>query len=159
MQQAQHSAHLAQRLQAEERRSDELAQQLQAEVQRSTGTRASVTLETFEALTQRGHVYLQQGDIAKARDAYQAALDKLALPLNQMAWLADQQGDYAKAQPLARLAVQLHADEPDYLDTLATILCHLGQQTEALQVLEMAAALQPQPFSEKLARFQQGLCQ
>lgn len=159
-QQTQNYAELSQRLQVEEQRSKTLSHQLEVLAHpRSSPRAAADALETLETLAQRGQAYERNGETAKARAAYQGALDTLALPLNNLAWLWHQQGEDTRALPLARLAVQLHPQDPAYMDTLAGILCSLGQQPEAVQVLETAATLQPQSFSEKLVRFRQGGCQ
>jgi Flp pilus assembly protein TadD len=83
----------------------------------------------------------------------------LALPFNQLAWFFHQQGEDRQGLPLAQLAVQFHPDDAEYLDTLAVLLCQVGEHAEAIRTMERAADLRPQQFKEKLTRFHRGVCQ
>lgn len=122
---------------------------------------------TLSGLIEQGLQYQHAGKPGDAMGAYREALNLMAFPLNQMAWLLYQEGqgsphEQAKAAeglPLARLAVQLRPDDAEYLDTLAVLLCAVGEHAEALGWMEKAAALQAEPFREKLARFRRGACQ
>jgi len=120
--------------------------------------------DTLHGLIQQGRAAEQQGDTTQAMAAYRRAIDQVAFPLNELAWLGSRQQQTPEALrelalPLARLAVQLRPDEAEYLDTLAVILCRIGEQAEAVQVMATAAQLQPQKFGAKGARFRQGACQ
>jgi tetratricopeptide (TPR) repeat protein len=120
--------------------------------------------DALYGLIQQGRAAEHQGDTTRAMAAYRRAIDQVAFPLNQLAWLLSLQpqtpeDQRALALPLARLAVQLRPDEAEYLDTLAVVLCRVGEQAEAVQVMAQAAHLEPQKFGAKGARFRQGLCQ
>lgn len=120
---------------------------------------------TLPVLIEQGLQYQRAGKPGEAMAAYREALNQVAFPLNQVAWLLYQEGQgspqaqAAEGLPLARLAVQLRPDEAEYLDTLAVLLCAVGEHAEALGWMEKAAALQAQPFREKLERFRRGACQ
>lgn len=128
--------------------------------QQSRGGEEGAGVEpTLYGLVQQARQYEREGNTAQAIASYQAALDQVAFPLNNLAWLYYQQGDASTGLPLARLAVQLRPEEAEYLDTLAVLLCTVGEQGAALHTMAKAAALRPEQFREKLARFQQGVCQ
>lgn len=123
------------------------------------GAQGEGAAPTLYGLVRQARQYEHEGDTAQAIASYQAALDQVAVPLNNLAWLYYQQGDAGTGLPLARLAVQLRPEEAPYLDTLAVLLCTVGEQGEALHTMAKAASLRPEQFREKLARFQQGVCQ
>ncbi len=122
---------------------------------------------TLPVLIEQGLQYQRVGKPEEAIAAYREALNLMAFPLNQVAWLLYQEGQVsrqaqakaAEGLPLARLAVQLRPDDAEYLDTLAVLLCAVGEHAEALDWMEKAAVIQPQPFREKLERFRRGACQ
>lgn len=123
--------------------------------------------ETFDTLVHEADRYASEPNTTRALETYRKALNLMAFPLNQVAWLLYQEGQgspqaqakAAEGLPLARLAVQLRPDEAEYLDTLAVLLCAVGEHAEALGWMEKAAALQAKPFREKLERFRRGACQ
>lgn len=114
---------------------------------------------SMAALIREGDQYVRAGDTARAIATYQEAIDQVAHPLNQLAWLLHEQGRLPEGLPLVRLAVQLRPDNAAYLDTLAVLLCKEGQSTEAVQWMERAAERAPRQFRPKLERFQRGSCQ
>jgi tetratricopeptide (TPR) repeat protein len=115
--------------------------------------------QTLARLIQQGLHYERAGQTPQAMAAYQAALDQVTIPLNRLARLFEKQGEAAQGIPLARLAVQLRPDVAEYLDTLAALLCLVGEREEARSWLEKAAVLQPQKFLPKLEAFRGGACQ
>jgi Flp pilus assembly protein TadD len=116
---------------------------------------------TLYALIQKGVRAQREDKISQAAEAYRQAVNQLAFPLNQLAWLAYKQGDASKGLSWARLAVQLQPEEAQYFDTLAVILCTLGEREEAIVRMETAVQLESKnkEFRDKLQRFRQGVCQ
>lgn len=114
--------------------------------------------KTFHELIQEGNEHQDMGNDSQAIAAYRKAVNQIAYPLNELAWLTYQQGEAARGETWARLAVQLQPEKAEYLDTLAVILCTLGEREEALRVMEKAARLDT-GFEEKLARLRRGECQ
>jgi len=124
----------------------------------------AVVEDTLHNLIQQGLEAERKGHTTEAMAKYREAINQVAFPLNQLAWLLSLQHQTPEEQrelalPLARLAVQLRPEEAEYLDTLAVILCTVGEKAAAMQVMAKAAQLQPQKFGEKWARFRQGACQ
>lgn len=115
--------------------------------------------ETLSTLLREGKRSALAGETDHAITAYREAIDQLALPLNELAWLLHTQGRAAEGLPLARLAVQLRPDQVEYLDTLITLLCKEGKPAEAVELLEQAAKQVPPRFHDRLERMRQGLCQ
>jgi hypothetical protein len=145
-----------------------------AEVPRARAPRQAVeqTEPTLHALTQQGRQAERAGNPTAAMAAYREALNQVAFPLNQLAWLLYQQGRqaeragnptaamaaYREGVPLARLAVEWRPEKANYLDTLAVLLCQVGEQAEAVRWMEKAAAIEPRTFGEKLEQFRRGGC-
>jgi tetratricopeptide (TPR) repeat protein len=141
----------------------------------ASGTRGSVSREesdkTLYALIQEGERAREAGKEAQATEAYRQAVNQVAIPLNQLAWLAYERGkgtnntdELTKGLAWARLAVQLQPEEAEYLDTLAVILCTVGEREEAIRTMEKAVQMEKdnqlrEERRDKLARFRQGACQ
>ena len=103
--------------------------------------RGGQTSDAFAALVEKGRSYEQAGDTTRAAEAYQQALSRLANPMNQLAWLYNQQSKTEQALPLARMAAQFDPESPVVLDTLAAVLVRKGDRAEAIKSMEQAAAL------------------
>lgn len=119
-------------------------------------TRAELRLrgadaESLRRLTARGVELERRGDRAGAADAYRRAVDAMAAPMNHLAWLYQEDGQLDLAAPLAEMAVRLAPQEASYLDTLAEVRWQQGDRRGALELLERAAALEPERFADKLA--------
>jgi tetratricopeptide (TPR) repeat protein len=65
--------------------------------------------------------------------------DNDATILNNLAWAYSQEGDLARAVPLARRAWSLDRDNPATADTLGWLLFKAGRRVEGLALLERAA--------------------
>lgn len=115
--------------------------------------------KTLHILTQEGIAFENKGETDRAIKSYQEAVALMATPMNHLAWQYQRQGKFDEALSLARLAVQLKPDEAQFLDTLAVILCKLGQRPEAVRYMEKAATLNPQEFASKLEAFKSGFCE
>lgn len=107
--------------------------------------RGSETPSAFAALVEKGIAYERAGDTSHAAEAYQQALDTLATPMNQLAWLYYQQSKIEQALPLARMAAQIDPENPAVLDTLSEVLARHGDRTEAIKWMERAAGLDTLP--------------
>ena len=114
--------------------------------------------ETLHLLMEKGRKQFEEGKVDEARVTFLEAVDQVAAPLNALAWLAYVQDDAEAGLPHARLAVQLFPENAAYQDTLATSLCTLGRQEEAVEVMKQAARLQREKYLGKLDRFHQGIC-
>jgi len=68
--------------------------------------------------TNAGRELEKHSDTAGAEREYRQALEIMAEPMNNLAWLYFKSGRLPDAVNLARLAVQLRPDEPRYADTL-----------------------------------------
>ncbi|RDV27966.1 PEP-CTERM system TPR-repeat protein PrsT [Alteromonas aestuariivivens] len=78
-------------------------------------------------------------DKGQALAAYAGILERLPddlVSLNNLAYLLYEQGEYDKAEPLARRAVAIQPSNPDAVDTLGQILVKLGQHKEALSLYQ-----------------------
>jgi tetratricopeptide (TPR) repeat protein len=84
---------------------------------------------------------------------YEAALDSLAVPANNLAGLYLKRGETRRAVPLARFATHLQPLNAAYWDTLADALRSTREPTEALEAIRQAAALDNR-FSSKAADFE-----
>jgi tetratricopeptide (TPR) repeat protein len=120
---------------------------------------AQETEESLHRLVQKGLQEVRAEDTRQAKLNFLEALEQVAAPLNELAWMAYEQGNAADGLPRAQLAVQLLPENADYQDTLAMILCALDRREEAVEALEHAARLQPKKYGDKLARFREGTCQ
>lgn len=81
-----------------------------------------------------GNAYFQKNDLKQAEKAYKKAIEKTDDPraYNNLAWLyysSDQKLD--QAEVLARKAVELSPESPDFLDTLEKILKQATGDTPA----------------------------
>ncbi len=123
-------------------------------------TRGSSQLQTaLPTLMSQGLQYEQKGNTAQAVDVYQQAIDQVAIPLNQLAWIYQTQGEMVQGLQLAQLAVQLRPEKATFWDTLAVIHCKMGDDANAVTQMETASRLDPQTFQAKLDRFRQGQCE
>jgi tetratricopeptide (TPR) repeat protein len=115
--------------------------------------------ETVQSLTNAGIDYEKQGKQHDAMEMYRKAISPAAEPMNYLAWLRQEQGNFEEALPLAQVAVMMKPDDADAIDTLAVILCKTGQNQDAVRWMERAADIQPQRYQQKLGVFQSGNCQ
>jgi len=78
-----------------------------------------------------------------------------ALALNNLAWIAGQQGK-PEAVALAERAVQAAPNQPAILDTLALLLSRKGEHARAVELQKRVVALQPETplFKLNLAKVQ-----
>lgn len=88
--------------------------------------------------------------------AYEEAVALMAEPMNQLAWLYQEQGKLEGALLLSRMATRLSQNNANYLDTLAEVLFKTGEREEAIDVMEKAAMLNPK-YKNKLIRFREGV--
>lgn len=116
--------------------------------------RGGATADVFNTLVEKGLAYEQAGDTPHAVEAYQQALERLATPLNQLAWIYYQQSKTDQALPLARMAAQLDPENPKILDTLAQVLARHGDHAEAVQWMQKAAVIDPQ-YRSKVAELKE----
>lgn len=126
--------------------------------------RALATEETVSTLVHKARSYQDANNTARALETYQKAItqgvpqiDDTAFALNQAAWLLYKQQKANEGLPLVRQAIQLRPDNADYLDTLAELLCTMGHQGEAVEIMSKVVHIDPQR-GLKLERFQQGQC-
>jgi protein O-mannosyl-transferase len=93
-----------------------------------------------------GAALFHQGRFEEAADAWRAYLKDVPDEpgvLNDLAWILATELDRAdEAEPLARRAVGIEPDDPDYLDTLAECLLRQGRGDEAAQVARKALGLE-----------------
>ncbi|CAN2047570.1 Tetratricopeptide repeat protein [Candidatus Magnetomoraceae bacterium gMMP-13] len=111
------------------------------------------------AAFEKGKFYLSQNKKPEAISEYQKAVNLIANPINNLAWLYYDQGEIDKALPLAQVAVQLSPDNANAFETLADILFKKKEVTNAVQILEKAAAINPKKFSKKLEQFKKAASQ
>ncbi len=77
-----------------------------------------------------GNVYFQKNDMKRAEASYKKAIEKTGDPraYNNLAWLYYTTGEHLEeAERLARKAVELSPDSPDFVDTLDKIVTKLGR--------------------------------
>lgn len=96
------------------------------------------------ALLLAGNAYLEARDWPAAIRTYEALRRRLgdrdAVMLNNLAWAYSEQGDYARAIPLARKAWALDKSNPATTDTLGWLLFKSGKdKATGLALLERAA--------------------
>ena len=76
-------------------------------------------------------------DYEKALEWFlKAAEQDVDASFNQIAWVYHLMGKYDEALPWAEKAVETAPDDPDYIDTLATVYEGLGRYKEALEQFE-----------------------
>jgi hypothetical protein len=78
----------------------------------------SAPMDSFGRLTAEGIDFDRRGDSARAQRSYELALEQMAEPINNLAWLYLRASRAKDAAGLAMLAVELRPDEPRYVDTL-----------------------------------------
>lgn len=110
----------------------------------------------LEAATLKGRYFEEKKDTKNAIFAYEEAVALMAEPMNQLAWLYQEQGKLEGALPLSRMATRLSQNNANYLDTLAEVLFQTGEREEAIDVMEKAARLNPK-YKNKLIRFREGV--
>jgi len=113
----------------------------------------------FLTLFKEGNSYYRDGNVTQALDTFQRGLRQIAQPLNLMAWIYQEQGNFEKGLPLAQMAVDIAPEEPIFLDTLAVILCKMDKKHEALDLIHKAVSLNPQKFKKQLENMQNGQCE
>ncbi len=89
--------------------------------------------------------YERDGERDKAVRYYDQAISsnpENAVALNNLAWIYHVQGD-DRAEGLARRALEQMPDSPSVMDTLAWILVENGETAEGYELLERAAAANP----------------
>jgi tetratricopeptide (TPR) repeat protein len=114
---------------------------------------------SWSDLTRKGIEYESQGNTEGAVSSYREAVNLIALPIGQLAWQYQRQGNLDEALQLSRLSVQLVPDKAEFIDTLAVILCKKGERAEALSILDKANKLQHEKLSKRLQKFKEGSCQ
>lgn len=95
-----------------------------------------------------GDIALNDGQFAPARQHYERALalqPRQPLVLNNLAWLALQQGDTKKAEAWAREALKLAGGEAALHDTLSQVLAAAGQHEAAQTAQRQAISLDSNP--------------
>ncbi len=112
--------------------------------------------DALSAATRQGLFYEEKKDTTKAIAAYEEAVSLIAVPMNNLAWLYLKEGRIEDSISLSQIAVQLTPNNTNHLDTRAEALFKSGNYTEALQVMEKAAKLDPQ-YQHKLAKFRQAV--
>lgn len=110
----------------------------------------------LEAATLKGRYFEEKKDTKNAIFAYEEAVALMAEPMNQLAWLYQEQGKLEGALLLSRMATRLSQNNANYLDTLAEVLFKTGEREEAIDVMEKAAMLNPK-YKNKLIRFRKGV--
>lgn len=102
--------------------------------------------DDVEAITAVAQIQVMSGDQGAARASY----DKLlaispdnALAANNLAWLLREK-DPQRARSLAEKANELLPNNPDYLDTLASIVSDQGDADQALTLLAQAHKARPE---------------
>jgi Flp pilus assembly protein TadD len=98
-------------------------------------------------LTLAGAAYERKGEIDKAREAFQKALEanpRDGAAANNLAWiLSEHGGDAEEALRLATLAREVAPDDPQVADTLGWILYKRGIYHRSVALLRAAAAKLP----------------
>lgn len=96
-----------------------------------------------------GDVALNERQYAAARTHYERSLASVSaqpLVLNNLAWIAQQQGDLKRAESLARDALRLSPGESSLHDTLSGVLSAAGQHEGALAAQREAVQLDASPM-------------
>src|SRR5262249_48473885 len=100
------------------------------------------------ALTLSGIVNERNGDIAKAREAYEKVLaiqPRSAAAANNLAYLySEHGGDVEKALQLAQTAKEIAPDEPHISDTLGWVLYKRGVHHRALNLFKESVSKLPE---------------
>ena len=140
---------------ADSSRVDSLDVALPSEYQRSQVTMRGRGV-ALEDIVQAGREFERQRDTTRAIEKYKEALELIARPANNLAWIYYEQGRIDEAHPLAEVAVQLQPEEANYLDTQAHILYERGEYSEALAVMQEAVRRNPQ-FRRNLRKFEEAV--
>ena len=97
--------------------------------------------------------YLQQEDHQRARDTVIAALQTLAAPMNDFAWvLLKTAPEMPRAKMLAELATIAEPQNANFLHTLAEIQYSDGRKQEAILTLDKARQIDPS-YREQLQQW------
>src|SRR4051812_6354232 len=88
------------------------------------------------ALTDRATKLQAAGNVPAAIDTYEQALDLVATPANNLAWLYLQQNRNQEALGLARFAADLRPTTANILDTLSEAYERSGNHPAALETPE-----------------------
>jgi tetratricopeptide (TPR) repeat protein len=119
------------------------------------GPDASAPAADLVALTARAADLESAGKIPEATEAYEQALDHVAIPANHLALLYLQSNRNTEALGLARIAADLRPYRADALDALAWAYDRTGDHSTALSVEKRAAALDPS-YTQKLEALKRG---
>ena len=99
-------------------------------------------LDTASSYYNIGNVYAHLEDYDKALEWYtKAANQGCKYSYNELAWTYHLMGKYEEALPWAEKAVESFANDPDYIDTLASIYKDLRRYKEAMQQFELCLKL------------------
>ncbi len=89
-------------------------------------------------------------DYEKAIEWYSKAAEQgNKRALNSLAWTYHLMGDYEKALPWAEKAIEAMPDNPNVIDTLATVYEDLNRYDEALEQFEICLKLYEEKGNEK----------
>jgi len=100
------------------------------------------------SLTERAANLEQAGNFAAATEAYEQALDSLAVPAGRLAALYLQQNRGTEALALAKLAADLRPFRADIVRTLASAYEQAGHHEGAVKAAQRAAELDPKYRSQ-----------
>ncbi len=110
-------------------------------------------------LNHKGVELQQSGETGGAIAVYKQAISMAGGPMNNLAWIYQEGGNYRDGLPLARVAVQVNPGNANFMETLAVILCKGDRMHEAMSWIQKAAALDKERFGQRLKRFEQGCCE
>lgn len=114
-------------------------------------------IDKVETYSEKALGFLDQGDRSKASIAAKEALNLLAAPLNDLAWvLLKTEAEYSQSLLISELAVSIDPNNPNFLHTLAENQFVSGKKRKAFETLEKAQKIKP-IFSEQLAKWRQNI--
>lgn len=110
-------------------------------------------VKEVQSHSKRALYYLDLGEKAKASETVKDALQLIAAPLNDLAWvLLKSENEIQLASLLSRLSVSIKPQDPNFLHTMAEIQYKIDGKQEALKTLERAQAIKP-IFTEQLKKW------
>lgn len=123
----------------------------------------SLTLEWYQkaaknnnptALHNIGNLYENgkgvEKDYIKAIEWYRKAIEQgFNYSYNDLAWTYHLMGKYEEALPMAKKAVEAYPNDPNYIDTLATVYQGLGRYNEALEQFELCLKLKKEQIASE----------
>ena len=121
------------------------------------------SFEWYMKAAEQGDVYSQSAlgsiyyngfgvekDFGKAIEWYTKAAEQGSKPaLNMVAWTYHLMGEYENALPWAEKAIEATPDDPNVVDTLATVFEDLGRYEEALEQFEKCLQMYEEKGNEK----------